>query len=77
MIKVPSPEDIRSAAAAKGLTMTRVCRLADTSDRSWYRWANNPGTGISTKTLQRLVDTINAAETVPLPPCTVGDAAVD
>lgn len=59
-MKMPTPEEIEKAAKAKGLSIARMCRLADIDATAFHRWKadqNSPNVA----TVQKMLDAIKAA----------------
>lgn len=55
-IQLPTPDQIKAAARAKGLSIAAVCRRADIDKTSFYRWQK--GKVPSGRIIQRMIDAI-------------------
>ena len=58
-MKIPTPDDIKEAAKAKGLSISGLCRRADVDTTAFYRWQkgeNSPNVA----TVQKMLDAIEA-----------------
>lgn len=57
-INMPTPELIREAAKAKGLTVASLCRRADMDKATFYRWEKKEGTP-TLGSIQKLIDALD------------------
>ena len=61
-MNIPSPDDIKAAAKAKGLSIAAVCRRANLDATAFYRWQKQINTP-NLATVQKMIDAIDSAPT--------------
>lgn len=64
---MPTPQWVRDAAEAKGLTLAALCRRADLDTATFYRWESGKGTP-TLGTIQRLLDALALGRSGVEPP---------
>ena len=63
-MKIPTADDIRDAAKAKGLSIAAMCRRADSDSTAFYHYASGKGAP-NIATLQKWLDVIAATPDPP------------